>query len=199
MWWCSVFEHVTDHATRALALLPDQFQKDGIRALLSSWTPEFQEIEDALWVLFEATLDTATGARLDQYAVLLGEPRQTLSNTALRKVIRARILANRSQGRDADLRAVLLVFAGTFAVQDYEPASVLVTLGDFPGTGLPERIASLVRRAVGGGVGVQTISPAVVGNPFLLASQSEDVEVSPGFGLSDAGQTQGGALCGVME
>ena len=98
MWWCSVFEHVTDHATRALALLPDQFQKDGIRALLSSWTPEFQEIEDALWVLFEATLDTATGARLDQYAVLLGEPRQTLSNTALRKVIRARILANRSQG-----------------------------------------------------------------------------------------------------
>ena len=56
-----------------------------------------------------------------------------------------------------------------------------------------------MRRAVGGGVGVQTISPAVVGNPFLLASQSEDVEVSPGFGLSDAGQTQGGALCGVME
>lgn len=193
-----MFEHVTDHGARALALLPDQFQKDGIRALLSSWTPEFQEIEDALWALFEATIDTSTGARLDQYAVLLGEPRQTLTDAALRKVLRARILANRSQGRDADLRAVLLVFAVTFTVQDYEPASVLVTLGDFPGAGLPQRIASLVRRAVGGGVGVQTISPAVAGNPFILASQSEDVEVAPGFGLSDAGQTQGGALCGVM-
>ena len=191
-----MFEHVTDHVTRALALLPDQFQKDAFRALLSSWTTEFQEVEDALWMLFEATLDTATGARLDQYAVLLGEPRQVLTDAALRKVLRARILTSRSQGRDADLRAVLLVFAVSFTVQDFAPASVLVTLDEFPGEGLPARIGALVRRSVAGGVGAQTVSVESADDAFALAD-GDDIEADENGGLGNTAQTSGGDLAGV--
>lgn len=198
MWWCSVFERIADHATRAPVLLPEQNQKTSTRALLSSWMPEFQAVEDALWQVLDATLDSATGARLAQFAALVGEPRAGLLDEALYKVARARIAANRSRGRDADLATVLAWFGVPFEVVDFAPAAVLVTLGAFPGDGLPRRIASLVRRAVAGGVGAQTVSPVVEGASLVFASQSEDVEVAPGAGLSDAAQTQGGALSGVM-
>jgi len=194
-----VFERIPDLETRAVALLPEQFQKDGFRDLLASWMPELQAVEDALWQVIDANLDTATGARLEQWTALLGERRAGLLDAALRKVARARILANRSHGRDEDLAAVLDVFEVGFAVEDFDPASALVTLEDFPGAGLPRRIAALVRRAAAGGVGVQTVSPAVSGAALAFASQSEDVESAPAAGLSDAAQTQGGALCGVME
>lgn len=192
-----MFEHVTDHAARGLARIPEQWQKEDFRALLTSWLVEFQEIEDAFWALLQAGITTATGARLSQYAVLLGEPRQGLGDDELRLVLLARIVANRSQGRDADLHAMLVTFATDFLVEDFEPASVLVTFEAFPGEGLPERIASLVRRAVGGGIGAQAVSP-VSADPLLrFATTSEDVEVDADHGLSDTAQTQGGALCMV--
>lgn len=193
-----MFERITDHQARALALLPEQFQKPEFQKLLATWMPEFQAIEDALWQVLDAGLSTATGARLTQLAAIVGEPRADLVDAALRKVARARILANRSRGRDADLAALLAIFEVAVSVEDFEPATTIVTLREFPGAGLARRIAALVRRAVAGGVGAQTVSLVTSGNPLVFASQSEDVEDAPAFGLSDAGQTQGGALCGVM-
>ena len=192
-----MFEHVTDHIAKGLARLPEQYQKDKFRGQLRSWLTEFQEIEDAFWALLNAGIATATGARLSQYGVLLGEPRQGLGDDELRLVLLARIVANRSQGRDADLHAMLVTFATDFLVEDFEPAAVLVTFEEFPGEGLPQRIASLVRRAVGGGIGAQAVSP-VSADPLLrFATTSEDVEVDADHGLSDTAQTQGGALCMV--
>lgn len=192
-----MFERIADHVDRGLARLPEQFQKDDFRKLLTSWLVEFQAIEDAFWALLTSWLTTATGARLSQYAVLLGEPRQGLGDDELRSVLLARILANRSQGRDADLHAMLVTFATDFLVEDFAPASVLVTFEAFPGEGLPERIASLVRRAVGGGIGAQTVSPVSTDPLLRFAATSEDVEVDADHGLSDTAQTQGGALCMV--
>lgn len=193
-----MFERIADHQARALALLPEQNQKPETEKLLESWMPEFQAIEDALWQVLDAGLGTATGARLEQFSLLLGEARGGLLDEALYKVARARIVANRSRGRDADLATALAWFGVPFEVVDFASAAVLVTLGAFPGAGLPRRIAALVRRAVSGGVGAQTVSPAVEGAALVFASQSEDVESSPGAGLSDTAQTQGGALSGVM-
>lgn len=193
-----MFEHVTDHVAKGLARLPEQFQKDDFRALLTSWLVEFQEIEDAFWDLLQAALGTATGARLSQYAVLLGEPRQGLGDDELRSVLLARILANRSQGRDADLHAMLVTFATDFLVEDFEPASVLVTFDAFPGEGLPERIASLVRRAVGGGIGAQVLTPAGDADVFTLAD-GEDLIEDDDEGLGTTAQDDGGELAGVYE
>lgn len=191
-----MFEHITDHVARGLALLPAQFQTTKTRALLTSWLAEFQEVEDALWDLAEATLDTATGARLDQFAALLSEPRQGLTNDLLRKVLRARIVANRSQGRDADLAAMLALFAVAYAVEDFPHATVLVTLDEFPGEGLPARVGALVRRVVAGGIGVQTVSPAGDGDAFTLA-EGEDLVEDDDEGFGNTAQDDGGELAGV--
>lgn len=196
-----MLERVTDHVARGLAKLPDQYQKPRIRALLASWLAEFQEAEDALWQLLDATLDTATGARLEQWAALLGERRQGLGDVALRKVARARILANRSQGRDGDVVAMLAVFGVAFFVEDFSPAAVVVTLDAFPGDGLPPRIASLLRRTVGGGIGAQLVAPGEKDDEivFALAEDFDETMTNDDAGLADAAQTQGGALAGVWE
>jgi len=193
-----VFEHVTDHIAKGLARLPEQYQKDKFRGQLRSWLTEFQEIEDAFWALLNAGIATATGARLSQYGVLLGEPRQGLGDDELRPVLQARIVANRSLGRDADLHAVLVTFATDFLVEDFEPASVLVTFDAFPGEGLPERIASLVRRAVGGGIGAQVLTPAGDADVFTLAD-GEDLIEDDDEGFGTTAQDDGGELAGVYE
>lgn len=197
-----MFERITDHVARALALLPEQFRRANNEALLTSWIEEFQAIEDALWAVLEATLDTATGARLDQFATLLGEPRLGLDDEPLRLVLRARIVANRSLGRDLDLAAMLAALEVTFTVEDFAPAGVLVTLDGFPGEGLPPRVGALVRRTLAAGVGGQTVSPASVGGTFRLSSDYDAVEVDADHGLADGGlvegdPTTGGHLAGV--
>lgn len=193
-----MFEHVTDHIAKGLARLPEQYQKDKFRGQLRSWLTEFQEIEDAFWALLQAALGTATGARLSQYGVLLGEPRQGLGDDELRSVLQARIVANRSLGRDADLHAVLVTFATDFLVEDFAPAAVLVTFEEFPGEGLPQRIASLVRRAVGGGIGAQVLTPAGEGDVFTLAD-GEDLLEDDDEGFGTTAQDDGGELAGVYE
>lgn len=196
-----MFERIADHEARALALLPEQFQKDDIRALLSSWMPEFQAIEDALWQLIDVNLDTATGARLAQWAGLVGEPRAGLADLLLRRVARARILANRSQGFDADLTAMLTVFATAFRVEDSPPASVLVTFEAFPGAGLAQRLWALVRSTLAGGVGAQTVVPVVADSSFAFAGGDEDMDASADGGFADLSgglPDGGGALVGVV-
>ena len=96
-----MFEHVTDHIAKGLARLPEQYQKDKFRGQLRSWLTEFQEIEDAFWALLNAGIATATGARLSQYGVLLGEPRQGLGDDELRPVLQARIVEALIHHRDA--------------------------------------------------------------------------------------------------
>ena len=193
-----MFERITDHQARALALLPEQFQKPGFQKLIESWAPEFQAAEDALWQVLDATLDAATGARLGQLAALAGKARAELSDVAQRKVARARIHANRSRGRDADIVAMLERFGVVFSLEDFAPAAVLVTLDAFPGEGLPPRIGALVRRTVAGGIGAQVISPAVAGDTFALAA-GEDLVEADAAGFGNTAQSTGGHLAGVYS
>lgn len=194
-----MLEHITDHVARGLALLPRQFRKDRIQALLATWLEEFQEAEDALWDLLDATLLTATGDRLDRYARLLGESRQGLTDSLLRKVLLARVAANRSRGRDRDVTAVLSRFDNDFTIEDVDPAGLIATLPDFQGEGVPARLGGLLRRTVAGGVGAQLITPSSAGALFRFAVGSEDVETSAAAGFGDAAQTTGGHLAGVYE
>ena len=106
--------------------------------------------------------------------------------------------ANRSQGRDADLHAILVTVATDFLIEDVEPASLLVTFEAFPGEVLPERIASLVRRAVGGGIGAQGLTPAGDADVLTLAD-GEDLLEDDDEGFGTTAQDDGGELAGVYE
>jgi hypothetical protein len=191
-----VLERITDHVARGLALLPQQFRTTNTQAFLTTLLEEFQEVEDALWQLLDATLLTATGARLTQYGKLLGEPRLELDDDALRKVLLARVVVNRSCGLDRDIAAMLAVFADAFTIVDTPPAALLVTLDAFPGDGLPARIGGLLRRVVAGGVGAQAVIPADASPTFHFAS-GEDIETDADRGFGDTTQTTGGHLAGA--
>lgn len=118
-----------NHATEALAQLFEQFiGKSNIEALLSSFLPEIQELEEVLYSLFdERILDTAVGAQLDVLGRLVQEPRRTDIDEDYRKYIKGRIAANRSQGKIGDLINIMDLISEDDAInwlQEKYPASV---------------------------------------------------------------------------
>ena len=191
--------HTTTHVADGLARLTDRWRgKPAIEALLSPFLAELQEVEDQLWSMLVATIDTATGVQLDQLAALIGEPRLTLDDGALRTVLRARVLANRSSGSVPELVAILVLFAeDSFTLDEVFPAGVLVTVASYLGAIPAERVGGLLHRATAGGVGAQLVAPASSATAFRFASTDDDVEAAVETGFSDTAQTSGGHLAGV--
>lgn len=190
--------HTTTHVADGLARLTQRWRGlPAVEALLSSHLVEVQEIEDALWSILALTLETATGAHLDQIGALLGEPRVTLGDTKYQLVMQARILANRSSGTLPELAEILRLFAGVgYTLDEVFPAGVLATLENFSSTLPSERMGSVLRRAVAGGVGMQLVVPASTEVPFRFASADEpEAAVSIGFGI--VSPSVGGHLAGV--
>lgn len=190
--------HATDHVARGLARLTASYRGlPVVEAILSSHLEEVQELEDALWSVIALTLATATDDPLAQCGALLGEPRLTLTDTAWREVLRARILAHRSSGSMPELEAIAAIFAGTgYALSELAPAGLLATFSTFSTTVPGARIGALLRRAVAGGVGAQMVMPASTETTFRFAS-GEDVEPAVGVGFGIVDPTVGGHLAGV--
>jgi hypothetical protein len=89
---------ITDRVERALARLPQQHKdKANIRALVTVFVTQVQELSDAAWQLYTLRrIDTAEGVQLDQLGDIVGQPRAGLSDDDYRRYIRARVATNRS-------------------------------------------------------------------------------------------------------
>lgn len=114
--------HILDHAVRALALLPSEFdQAVQLRALITAFAEVAQVIEDDTWACIEdRMLDTAEGAQLDQYGRVLGQPRDGLADEDYRALLGVRILANRSNGQADVILRVVAGLLGADRLQDTE-------------------------------------------------------------------------------
>jgi hypothetical protein len=123
-----------DHVAEALARLPMQFRgKPRIEAFVRATTSSLQALEDASVQLLTAwVLDTAIGAQLDQLGVIVGQPRDGLSDADYRRILRARIAANRSDGIVEDLiqvaRMVVYDDAAQIEVERQDHATILVRI-----------------------------------------------------------------------
>lgn len=200
-----VTEHtkITGHVSGGLALLMQRFQgKPAIEGLLGSYLTQVQALENALWQLLTDTLDSAEGTQLNQLGSLLGEPRYELDDDDFRTILRAQVLALRSEGTAPDLLALaeLLIPEG-YMLTEYFPAALVVEASEPPA--LPEaRILALLQRATAAGVGMHLVVPPGLpgfpGDAFTFAS-GETVETDADHGWSDVGETTGGALAGVLE
>lgn len=96
---------IANHAEQALARLLS-YQKDhtNLRSIISILCAPVQEIEDLLYsMIFDTSLEMATGATLDMWGALLNEPREGLSDTEYRKFIRVRAATRNSDGTAEDL------------------------------------------------------------------------------------------------
>ncbi len=105
--------------------------KPRMTVLLSSWLDEFQSVEDALYsVYFDRALQnsTATGDLLEKLGKIVGQGSEGLVDAQFSILIQARIQANRSDGRRAQLISIAQLLAPglIIEVKDLPPASVYV-------------------------------------------------------------------------
>jgi hypothetical protein len=164
---------ITDHEARGVALLMRALRdKALVVAILRAALRQVQSLEDATWALLTLTLDNATGAALDQFGELLGERRDTgLADDVYRDVLRATILANRSNGTGNELLAIChLLFGalfGGFTLEESFPAGVLVE-PEFA-MRAPDASMRVLRKAKSGGVKLELIDPPTEAAWFTFA------------------------------
>ena len=101
----SEIAHVTTHVADAQGRLIGQYQdRPRMAALVAAFTAGFQAIENTLWDVFAASaLPNAFGATLDQIGFIVGQARNGQNDVSYRQFISARIKANRSHGKMAEL------------------------------------------------------------------------------------------------
>lgn len=109
--------YISDHASRALGKMAQQFSRTGsVAGLISVEAARWQTLEDALYAFIAASdLPTAEGAELDVLGALVGQERGGLSDADFRLFIEARILSNRSSGTGEELLAIASLLNGTEA------------------------------------------------------------------------------------
>jgi hypothetical protein len=127
-------EPITQHVELGLLSLTDCFWgKPRIGAWLASYLREVQTLEDLFWEILDArTLENANLARLIVIGKLIGQARHGFELEDFRTVIRARAIANRSDGTGPALGRVLvaLLGAGNFDFYFTGPACMTVVLPD---------------------------------------------------------------------
>jgi len=174
-------------------------------SLLGALLSQVQDLEDAAFPLVAQTIDTAATRALTQIGDLVGLRRldaTQVSDVQYRRALRAWIRAMRSNGTAADFDEVMTILAGSalaaaWTVTEHFPAGLLVT----PASALltdESYIAAIAHAVRAAGVRLQVICPPV-SDPFTLAVGDEEPEASATLGWSNAAQTTGGCLAGVVE
>lgn len=173
-----------DHAARALEdTQPRLAQKPNIEALIRALSVGVQLTEDiALDYVTTQLLDTATGYLLDRFGKFVGADRLGATDYEFRKVIRARVAAQRSNGTIGEIGHVLdlLVDAGLITYSAAYPAGYRFYF--VPNEG--QLTADEIRRAQRI---LELTRPAGVDASFVEAASANDDEtfrfdVDPGFG-----------------
>lgn len=132
---------ISDHVAQAQALPSWQLQdKANWRALVDAAVTRVQLLEDVLQALAAGRgLDTAVGVQLDGEGIDVGQARfggaygLGEADADYRGKIRARIIANQSEGSALDLQRVARALLGTnvllVSVVDLAPAAFVLALG----------------------------------------------------------------------
>jgi hypothetical protein len=96
---------ITDLTSRIAAKVLGQYKPlPKFMALLAGITDAAQEVETALWgVVTQLSVDTAQGAWLDLLGKFVGQSREGLADNLYQPMIKARIIANGSNGTIEDL------------------------------------------------------------------------------------------------
>lgn len=110
--------HIDDHVARALARLTSPIDGPNIQALVSVLATRSQDVEDLLCgLIILRFLEFADGVNLDQYGAILGEPRAGWDDVTYRRLLRARVLTNRSEGTIDEVTKILALLVGVEPVR----------------------------------------------------------------------------------
>lgn len=200
-------EHDTTMATDAQGRVISQYREaPNFMALIGQLGGQVQLVEDALWDLYEAAfIDTATDVWLEYIGSIVGEAREGWDDVTYLRLIRARILANRSSGTIDEVFEVLgaaldldptLLFNNVNDAKEFYPASMLLILevSINPSLELQNRMVRIVARARP--TGVRLMINIIPGEDitFQMGDSGEaqpQIDALQGFGDSSDPSTGG--------
>lgn len=119
----SLVPYIFDHVDRRIARIVSKLTRAArFVSLVRMYAEELQELEDSLFNLIaERTLDASQGAQLDQWGLLVGEPRNWLTDGEYRAFIGARIATNLSEGTVDNMTAILATLGRATLPVMYHP------------------------------------------------------------------------------
>lgn len=187
-----MLEQLLDLASRAKSRLLAQYvNRPTLSALVGELGEAAQELETAVWGLIaQFNIDAAAGVWLDRLGVLVGEPRDGADDAAYRTYLRARIVANRSNGRIEDVIAVITAWnagvAPAVELSVLPPANFELVVGPLIAMADLERLVRLLRATRAAGVGGMIITrPQVDADSFTFATtDAPEASSTQGFGDS---------------
>lgn len=194
------YEKNTVHVPRAQALFAQQFQgKPRLASWLSALTTQGQAVEDAAWDLLILSLDNASDAALDQYGVLLGFARGSLTNSQYRGALRGIIRARRSSGTANELQVITSLVLGSWSFR-YREGSASVTIEPIaPLLVASGTLALVLRIARAAGVQLAVFDPPDVESALFTTAAGLLPESSSAQGWGDTGNAStGGKITGVI-
>jgi len=186
---------ITDHQERAVNRLAQQYRKPKLEDLLRSLVKPAQAIENTLWdVISQRFLDDAIGAQLDMLGKLVGQPRLGYDDDNYRRLIRAKIIVNRSNGNIPDLLSVVVAVvndgAADIIVEPQYPACIVFRINNVAvAADVADLVIALLRKAAAGGVRV--IFESTEHSEATTFSFFED---PTGAGLGDDGDASAGGF-----
>lgn len=210
--------YVPDHQGEAESRLLAQFDDaPKLHALVRALVAPLQTLEQAAFEVLSAfDVESARGAQLDVVGGLIGESRQGRSDTAYRAYVKARILANSSDGSAGTIYAIARALVGedvlSLRLSTHPPAhydlDVAATALRFPWDANEEEPAEVVASALADALLLATsagVSFTVFyqytddANTFFFADGDEEqADVARGLADDDEGDP-GGALIGAEE
>jgi hypothetical protein len=172
-----------------------------MQALLDAWMQQADSIENAALEVYVGRWPlTAIGEQLDVLGRIVGQPRGGRTDAVYRLWILARILVNRSNGKQEELFDILEVLGVTTDILygDYYPAEVYVSIVDEDNG---DDIGQLLQEYKPAGVTLMVVwSSETEANTFAIGDTlgADEVNATGGFGdLTGATQTTGGYFSGV--
>lgn len=164
--------YIGNHADLAEAdLLSAYREATRLRALVRALAGPGQDVEDAAFDLHLSNgPDDATGALLERWGRLVGEPRLGLTDNEYRLFVQARIQANLATGHTDELIDIFRTVTGAATVRHFNlfpGAYALVAFRDDPmGTRHRARVRALMGDIKPGGIGAVLIEAPTT--PFTL-------------------------------
>lgn len=181
------------HTPLALSRLIERWKAErnpNLAKLISSYTDEIQELENAIWnAIVERLPDYAEGAQLDVLGRIVGRRRDGLGDAAYRAHIKAQVRINQSFGCAADVIEVIkLVDTVPFHYRDYPVASFVVWFDEPPsnasiGRELPDLISQTRAAGVNGLVSFP-VDRATARGAFFGSSYDPALNAARGFSSS---------------
>ncbi len=159
-----------EHGRQSILNLPaDLLGKPNAMSIIWAIGAEVEELEEAIWsVITMRLIDSAGIHQLRILGSIVGQPDLGFTEVGYRQAIRARALANRSQGRADDLLAVIKEFySADFEIRSYEDQvaklEIVADELDAPGDVTLEQALRIVRAAKAAGVYLRFLLTTGVG------------------------------------